>query len=123
MPTNKNASIRYQALDKCFRDRRHRYYIDDLIEKCEEALYYYNGVGGVSRRQVFEDIKQRAEADMAKRGCEDYCYEMDAGDDQYTVYPARGDYHMHIRSELVFKPTKPISKALRERLKGIITAL
>ena len=57
MPTNKNASIRYQALDKCFRDRRHRYYIDDLIEKCEEALYYYNGVGGVSRRQVFEDIK------------------------------------------------------------------
>ena len=57
MPTNKNASIRYQALDKCFRDRRHRYYIDDLIKKCEEALYYYNGVGGVSRRQVFEDIK------------------------------------------------------------------
>ena len=57
MPTNKNASIRYQALDKCFRDRRHRYYIDDLIEKCEEALYYYNGVGCVSRRQIFEDIK------------------------------------------------------------------
>ncbi len=57
MPTNKNASIRYQALDKCFRDRRHRYYIEDLIDKCEEALYYYNGVGGVSRRQLFEDIK------------------------------------------------------------------
>lgn len=57
MPTNKNASIRYQALDKCFRDFRHRYYIDDLIEMCEEALLYYNGVGGVSRRQIFEDIK------------------------------------------------------------------
>ena len=57
MPTNKNASIRYQALDKCFRDKRHRYYIDDLIAKCEEALYYYNGMGGVSRRQIFEDIK------------------------------------------------------------------
>ena len=57
MPTNKNASIRYQALDKCFRDFLHRYYIDDLIEKCEEALLYYNGVGGVSRRQIFEDIK------------------------------------------------------------------
>jgi len=57
MPTNKNASIRYQALDKCFRDRCHRYYIDDLIEKCEDALYYYNGIGAVSRRQVFEDIK------------------------------------------------------------------
>ncbi len=56
MPTNKNAAIRYQALDKCFRDRRHRYYIDDLIEACEEALYYYNGIGGVSRRQIFDDI-------------------------------------------------------------------
>ena len=57
MPTNKNAAIRYQALDKCFRDRRHRYYIDDLIDACEEALEYYNGIGGVSRRQIFEDIK------------------------------------------------------------------
>ena len=55
MPTNKNAAIRYQTLDKCFRDRRHRYYMEDLIDKCEEAIYYYNGVGG--RRQIFEDIK------------------------------------------------------------------
>jgi len=57
MPTNKNASIRYQALDKCFRDRRHRYFLEDLLDKCEDALYYYNGVGGVSRRQIFDDIK------------------------------------------------------------------
>lgn len=57
MPTNKNAAIRYQTLDKCFRDRRHRYYLEDLIDKCEEAVYYYNGIGGVSRRQIFEDIK------------------------------------------------------------------
>lgn len=57
MSTNKNAAIRYQALDKCFRDRRHRYYIDDLIDACDEALIYYNGTGGVSRRQIFEDIK------------------------------------------------------------------
>ena len=57
MPTNKNAAIRYQTLDKCFRDHRHRYYLEDLIDKCEEALCNYNGIGGVSRRQVFEDIK------------------------------------------------------------------
>ena len=42
MPTNKNASIRYQTLDKCFRDFSHRYYIDDLIAKCEEALLHYD---------------------------------------------------------------------------------
>ena len=57
MPTNKNAIIRYQTLDKCFRDHRHRYYIEDLIDACNESLCYYNGVGGVSRRQIFEDIK------------------------------------------------------------------
>lgn len=57
MPTNKNASIRYQALDKCFRDRRRRYFLEDLLDKCEDALYYYNGNGGVSRRQIFDDIK------------------------------------------------------------------
>ena len=58
MPTNKNATIRYKALDRCFQDRFHRYFIDDLIEKCEEELYDYNGVNnGVSRRQIFEDIK------------------------------------------------------------------
>jgi hypothetical protein len=57
MRTNKNAIIRYQTLDKCFRDHRHRYYIEDLIEACDERLCYYNGVGGVSRRQIFEDIK------------------------------------------------------------------
>ena len=57
MPTNKNASIRYQTLDKCFRDFSHRYYIEDLIAKCDEALLNYNGTGGVSRRQIFDDIK------------------------------------------------------------------
>lgn len=57
MPTNKNASIRYQTLDKCFRDFSHRYYIEDLIAKCDEALQNYNGTGGVSRRQIFDDIK------------------------------------------------------------------
>ena len=57
MPTNKNASIRYQTLDKCFRDRYHKYNIDDLIAKCNEALQYYNGSGSVSKRQIFDDIK------------------------------------------------------------------
>ena len=57
MPTNKNASIRYLTLDKCFRDFNHRCYIEDLIAKCDEAFLSYNGTGGVSRRQIFDDIK------------------------------------------------------------------
>lgn len=57
MATNKNASIRYRALDKCFRDYRHRYFIEDLIEKCEEELESFNFTANVSRRQIFDDIR------------------------------------------------------------------
>ncbi len=31
MPTNKNAAIRYQTLDKCFRDRQH----SKFAEECD----------------------------------------------------------------------------------------
>lgn len=58
MPTNRHAIIRYQALDKCFRNKFRRYYIDDLIAACNDALYEYVGPQHeVARRQVFEDIK------------------------------------------------------------------
>ena len=57
MATNKNASIRYQALDKCFRDTHIHYSLEDLLQKCEEALSQFNGLGGVSRRQLFDDIR------------------------------------------------------------------
>lgn len=57
MATNKNASIRYRALDKCFRDYRHRYFIEDLIERCEEELESFNFTANVSRRQIFDDIR------------------------------------------------------------------
>ena len=43
MATNKNAQIRYQALDRCLSNWSRRYYIDDLVEACNEALYLYNG--------------------------------------------------------------------------------
>ncbi len=57
MPQNQNATIRYKVLDRCFKDFRHRYYIDDLIEACAQALLNYNGSDrGVSRRTVFDDM-------------------------------------------------------------------
>lgn len=68
--------------------------------------------------EVFLHIKQRAETEMEKQGIKGYQYEMDDSDDQYMVYPMRGDYHLHIRSELVFKPTKKVSKALRNQLQA-----
>jgi predicted DNA-binding transcriptional regulator YafY len=58
MSTNKNAIIRYQALDRCFRNPGRKYFIDDLIEACNDALIDIDGCStGVKRRQIFDDIK------------------------------------------------------------------
>jgi predicted DNA-binding transcriptional regulator YafY len=58
MPTNKHATIRYHALDQCFANFGRKYFIDDLIEACNNALYEFNGLSdGIKRRQLFDDIK------------------------------------------------------------------
>jgi len=58
MATNKHAIIRYQTLDKCFRNPGRRYYIDDLVEACNQAIYEFAGIeDGIKKRQIFEDIK------------------------------------------------------------------
>ncbi len=58
MATNKNAIIRYQALDRCFRNSGRKYFIENLIEKCNEALLDIDPLStGVKRRQIFDDIK------------------------------------------------------------------
>ncbi len=57
MATNKHATIRYQALDRCFRNPGRKYYIEDLIEACNNALADYYFIGeGIKRRQIFDDI-------------------------------------------------------------------
>lgn len=64
MATNKHAIIRYQALDKCFSNRGRKFYIGDLIDACNEALYDHTGDEkfsdplnpGISRRQILDDI-------------------------------------------------------------------
>ena len=55
MPINKNALLRYQILDRCFSDRHHRYEIEDLVDKVNEALLDMYGTT-VSLRQIRADI-------------------------------------------------------------------
>lgn len=51
------AVVRYQALDKCFRNTGRKYGIDDLVEACNVALYdHYGSNEGVKKRQVYKDI-------------------------------------------------------------------
>lgn len=58
MPTTKNATIRYQALDRCLRNPGRRYNIDDLVEACNDALTDFDpSCSGVKKRQVYDDIR------------------------------------------------------------------
>lgn len=58
MAVNKNALIRYKALDKCFRNSGRKYFIDDLLEACNRALQALNPKSdGISIRQIYEDIR------------------------------------------------------------------
>ncbi|MBO5155558.1 MAG: WYL domain-containing protein [Prevotella sp.] len=56
MPTVKNAFERYKVLDRCFRDRRRKYFINDLLEIVNKDIRYYYGTE-ISERTLREDIK------------------------------------------------------------------
>lgn len=57
MADTKYPNIRYQTLNRCFRNKYKRYYIDDLIEACSDAIYEYCGKEiGCSRRTILDDI-------------------------------------------------------------------
>ena len=55
MPDNKKALIRYKVLDKCFSDKYHKYFIEELTEMCNDALKDA-GLEPVTKRQIQYDI-------------------------------------------------------------------
>ncbi|WFB65023.1 WYL domain-containing protein [Sphingobacterium sp. WM] len=58
MSINKNALIRYQVLDRCFRNTGRMYFWDDLLEECNKALMDFDpNSEGIQRRQLFDDIR------------------------------------------------------------------
>lgn len=56
MPQTHLATLRYQALDRCFSDRTRYYFIEDLIAVVNRTLDN-NGETHVSRRTIFNDIR------------------------------------------------------------------
>ena len=57
MAITKNALIRYKVLDKCFRNSGRRYFIDDLIQECNNVLLELDpGSDGISLRTIRDDI-------------------------------------------------------------------
>ncbi len=58
MPVNRNALVRYRAIDKCLQNRRRKWTIKDLINACSKALYEYEGVDNpVSMRTIRMDLQ------------------------------------------------------------------
>ena len=57
MPVDKQVLLRYQVLNKCFRNRYREYTIDDLVVECNKALLKeLDIVKGISKRTVQNDI-------------------------------------------------------------------
>ena len=109
MPINKNANIRYQALDRCFRDKTHRYFIDDLRHACQEALLSFNFEGSVSRRQIFDDIRYM-ESDAG------YSIELERLHCGKKVYYRYADPNFSINQQ-------PISNAEAQQLRQAVVTL
>lgn len=58
MSVNKNALIRYQVLDRCFRNPGRMFFWEDLLKACNLALFELDpNSGGIQRRQLFDDIR------------------------------------------------------------------
>ena len=58
MPTNKNAQLRYQVLDRCFSDFNRKYFIKDLLAEVNDKLFDFSGDDTTIRvRQLRDDIK------------------------------------------------------------------
>ena len=52
---HKNAQLRYNTLDRCFRSTTKKYDIDKLLIECNKALNE-QGYDGVQKRQLYSDI-------------------------------------------------------------------
>lgn len=59
MATNKNAGLRYEALDKCFSNFSRKFYIEDLQKAvCDYLKLQLSEVKTVSRRTIYSDIEE-----------------------------------------------------------------
>lgn len=57
MPANRNALLRYRAIDACLTNRYRTWTLDALIEKVTEALAEAEGISRISRRTIQADLQ------------------------------------------------------------------
>jgi predicted DNA-binding transcriptional regulator YafY len=107
MGNNRFAAIRYQVLDRCFSNIHKRYYLDDLVDECNEVLADYGT--SVSKRTVQADIVQmetNSEHPVTIKKIPD-------GHSKYYCYENHND--SYFKSEL--------NEEEREQLNNVVTML
>ena len=57
MPLNRNTLMRIRTIDSCLRRRQRLWTLEDLRKACENALYDYEGICGISTRTIQRDIE------------------------------------------------------------------
>ena len=57
MPRTKHFDLRLRVLDTCLRNPQGQYDIEKLQAACTHALYEYDGTMGISKKQIYEDLK------------------------------------------------------------------
>lgn len=110
MPTNKNALIRYQALDRCFQNPGRKYFIEDLVEACSLAIQDFSGSRhGVQRRQVLADI-------VFMESEQGWALPLERFKEGKRVYYRYGDSEFSINKQ-------PFSEADKTRLREVLLTL
>lgn len=62
MPKNKNATLRYQIIDRCLKNRSRKWTWQNLLEKInEELLDKHSDDKGISKAQFFQDVNDMQE--------------------------------------------------------------
>jgi predicted DNA-binding transcriptional regulator YafY len=110
MSTTKNAILRYQTLDKCFRNPGKRYFIEDLIEACNDALVDFNTTSsGIKKRQVYDDI-------LFMKDSKGYNAPIEEFKDGRSVYRRYSDLNFSINNQ-------PINEYEASQLKEVLITL
>lgn len=87
MATNKNARLRYEALDKCFSNFSRKFFIEDLQEAVCDYLYkQLSERKTISRRQIYSDIEEMKTSPNMQAPIESYW----DGQKKYYRYARQG---------------------------------
>lgn len=109
MSTNKHAVVRYEALDRCFSNFGRKFFVKDLLNACNEAIYNAYGEAGVQERQIYADIKFMESE-------EGYSIPLDRKKEGRKTYYRYCDKHFSIRNQ-------PINTEEAEQLSNMIVLL